>query len=238
MATCNHCKKSPPEVTLKKCAKCLEALYCSRDCQKADWKSHKVVCVKHENATSGQSDGPASTPTTTSTSASSDSVSSDSVVLSPPKGLDAPIADAFTHLGNGTWLHGRSQKDVYRLLIDVYRLRLEDNYVFTGDIPTNSFYGGMADGTPGFRRFLSRIEKKNRSLLPDWWSDEEKAQCIAFGRRRGKKEWSSLAHAVEKSDIDEHYGDRFFAVELRIFADIVYDLDMTRLGFKLLTDLL
>ncbi|KAH8904999.1 hypothetical protein BR93DRAFT_999029 [Coniochaeta sp. PMI_546] len=214
MATCNHCKKSPPEVTLKKCAKCLEALYCSRDCQKADWKSHKVVCVKHENATSGH------------------------VVLSPPKGLDAPIADAFTHLGNGTWLHGRSQKDVYRLLIDVYCLRLEDNYVFTGDIPTNSFYGGTADGTPGFRRFLSRIEKKNRSLLPDWWSDEEKAQCIAFGRRRGTKEWSCLAHAVEKSDIDEHYGDRFFAVELRIFADIVYDLDMTRLGFKLLTDLL
>ncbi|XP_044715023.1 MYND finger domain-containing protein [Hirsutella rhossiliensis] len=38
---CNSCKKSPPEVALKRCAKCSTTPYCSRDCQKTDWKVHK-----------------------------------------------------------------------------------------------------------------------------------------------------------------------------------------------------
>lgn len=35
---------------LKQCAKCNATPYCSRDCQKADWKTHKKICGKQENA--------------------------------------------------------------------------------------------------------------------------------------------------------------------------------------------
>jgi hypothetical protein len=28
------------------CGKCLKAKYCSRECQVADWKAHKLVCCK------------------------------------------------------------------------------------------------------------------------------------------------------------------------------------------------
>lgn len=31
---------------LKKCASCHHTFYCSRDCQRADWKKHKAQCKK------------------------------------------------------------------------------------------------------------------------------------------------------------------------------------------------
>ncbi len=59
---CTSCQKTPPEVTLKHCAKCSVTLYCSRDCQKADWKAHKKVCGRDGctaagSPNSGRTDG-------------------------------------------------------------------------------------------------------------------------------------------------------------------------------------
>ena len=31
---------------MKKCGRCQEVAYCSRDCQRGDWKVHKVTCQK------------------------------------------------------------------------------------------------------------------------------------------------------------------------------------------------
>ena len=39
---CNWCGKTPTEK--KMCSGCNVAMYCSRDCQKADWKTHKLAC--------------------------------------------------------------------------------------------------------------------------------------------------------------------------------------------------
>lgn len=56
--SCNSCKKPQSDVTqsLKRCAKCRKALYCSQQCQKTDWPSHKRLCVsdaEKEAASSG-----------------------------------------------------------------------------------------------------------------------------------------------------------------------------------------
>ena len=40
--TCQVCG----DVGNKKCARCLNARYCSRECQAKDWKTHKTVCTK------------------------------------------------------------------------------------------------------------------------------------------------------------------------------------------------
>jgi hypothetical protein len=42
---CEGCGcKGSAEVRLKKCTACEKVVYCSRECQHADWRLHKVVC--------------------------------------------------------------------------------------------------------------------------------------------------------------------------------------------------
>eukprot|EP00899_Mesostigma_viride_P007346 jgi/Mesvir1/16612/Mv10146-RA.1 len=41
---CSWCRRGRPEVHLRKCAGCLCIRYCSKECQKLDWKEHKVTC--------------------------------------------------------------------------------------------------------------------------------------------------------------------------------------------------
>lgn len=42
---CRACRKTEAEgVTLKKCTRCKEAQYCSAECQKKDWKKHRMEC--------------------------------------------------------------------------------------------------------------------------------------------------------------------------------------------------
>ena len=44
--TCNYCKKEEvPDHPLKKCVQCKAVTYCNENCQRADWKQHKCVCV-------------------------------------------------------------------------------------------------------------------------------------------------------------------------------------------------
>lgn len=43
MNECNRCKSSNPKF---KCDKCFEILYCSNDCQRHDWKTHRKICGK------------------------------------------------------------------------------------------------------------------------------------------------------------------------------------------------
>ncbi|KAM4058168.1 MYND finger domain-containing protein [Hirsutella rhossiliensis] len=199
---CNSCKKSPPEVALKRCAKCSTTPYCSRDCQKADWKAHKKVCSKQQaDATTSFQDG----STTTN--------------LSPPKGLEHGVAHPFTRLENRTWLHDRSERDVYGLLIDAYRLRVEDMYNIEGEADTDSIYGGAANGLRGFKRFLGRVERCP-GLLPPWWDAKKKKECETLGMT--PSQWHDLRCAVEKSDIIEQYGDSRFPMQLRMFAESVY----------------
>lgn len=39
------CTKKVKETDLKACGGCRTKKYCSKDCQKADWKEHKAACT-------------------------------------------------------------------------------------------------------------------------------------------------------------------------------------------------
>ncbi|OAR02514.1 hypothetical protein LLEC1_01296 [Akanthomyces lecanii] len=182
------------------CQRCPTTKYCGRACQTAHWPVHRSSCGSQ-------------------TTASSAARPSNSAKLSPPKGLQQGIAHPFTRLDKGTWLHDRPQKDVYALLIDAYRLRVEDLYNLEGEAETDSLYGGAPNGLGGFRRFLASVAARP-GLLPPWWDATKKKECEELGM--DADQWPDLQAAVEKSDIIDHYGDSQFPMQLRMFAEAVY----------------
>ncbi|KAK1244679.1 hypothetical protein MKX07_003478 [Trichoderma sp. CBMAI-0711] len=127
----------------------------------------------------------------------------------------------FTRLGQGTWLRDRPERETYELLIDAYRLRVEDTYVFRGELMEDSLYATGSSGLRGFRTFLRKAEAVP-GLLPPWWNEEKKMACEKLGMTRSQ--WASLEYAIEKSDIMEHYKDRLFPMKLRILGVAVYGL--------------
>jgi splicing suppressor protein 51 len=198
---CANCAKTKSDsgINLKRCAKCQTTHYCSRECQKSDWKKHKRVCASNA-------------------AYANFSPSMSASATQPRKGLSVAIDKPFHQLNAKTWLHERPEQDVYKLLIDTYRFRMEDNYNFEGDADVDSIYGGARDGRQGFRRFL-RLAEGTRGLLPSWWSQEKAAECEAVGMDDG---WSSLTSAIKKSDVIEHYGNPNMPMQLRMFGEQVY----------------
>ncbi|KAK4171415.1 hypothetical protein QBC36DRAFT_339990 [Triangularia setosa] len=201
MSSCTTCNKSASEVPLKRCAKCQITEYCSRDCQKQDWKTHKKTCGKPDQPGAGGRQFASSTPSSQSSS-------------HPPRD-----ANPFIQLNQGSWLHGRPEKEVYGLLIDTFRLRADDQYKFEGDAEGDGVYGGASDSIKPFRRFLKKVESKP-GLLPAWWNPEKTKACIQLGSSASG--WSSLRSAVGKSDIIEHYGDSFLPMQMRMFGESMY----------------
>ncbi|KAH8102025.1 hypothetical protein BXZ70DRAFT_47761 [Cristinia sonorae] len=44
---CVYCSNNDLQVKLSWCSKCRSVRYCSKDCQRADWKQHKPTCQHH-----------------------------------------------------------------------------------------------------------------------------------------------------------------------------------------------
>ena len=206
---CGSCDKTEADVghPLKLCAKCRSAQYCSRECQKDDWKQHKKVCAINAAAASLQEAIPGSTSAGTTEQADSRT-----------KNLQASIDKPFHKLKSKTWLHARPEEDVYKLLIDSYRLRMEDDYKFSGHVETESIYDGASNSRRSFQRFLKEVEK-NSAQLPTWWSPEKAQECMQYGMGEN---WSSLSRAAGKSDIVGYYGNPLMPMQMRMFAEQVY----------------
>lgn len=209
-AECSSCRKTQSDLPnpLKRCAKCSNQWYCSRDCQKADWSSHKKVCGKARAESALMSHA---LPSSESHYRSQRTVSGKCCIPKP-----------FTALNNGTWLHNRPKKDVFKLLVDTYRMRIEDEYVFEGEVDEDSLYSGAsaASALRHFKRFLTKTVKKdaarNRKLLPEWWSKESLNECLEFART---DEFSNVGYATEKHDIQEHYSQTDMPMQLRMFSE-------------------
>ncbi|PLB45814.1 putative MYND domain protein [Aspergillus steynii IBT 23096] len=203
--TCNICTTTSDDRPLKRCAKCRTQWYCSRECQKADWKSHKRICSKIAALSTPDPD---------------DDKKSKKVYL-PPTNLDVQIAMPFHELDKRTWLYNRPKEDVYKLLIDVYRLRMDDNLVYMDKRTPYSLYAGAENAREGFVKFLRRIDKKRstRALLPMWWSAENSKACLKYGMKDG---WSSFAKKVDTELIIEHYRMPTLPTQMRLFAELIY----------------
>lgn len=194
--TCAACHKDQEQLArpLKDCAKCRRVQYCSRDCQKADWKSHKKTCA-------------------VGTTRSSASPQSRFYVDKP-----------FNALQNGTWLRDRPERDVYQLLSDVFRMRREDKYKYEKFAERGSVYAGgsAASEIRNYRLFLDRVTEfdarkaTDKRLLPSWWSPEALAECVNVATTDSD---AMVAFAVEKHDIQEFYKQDDMPMQLRMLGE-------------------
>lgn len=216
-AKCTTCAKPRSDcVSLKRCGICQITRYCSKECQIINWRAHKQVC-----ASIAMSAGPQPSPEPAGTGntpfQASPSLHHPNQDGNIAKGLVVDVDKPFHRLNAKMWLHGRPERDVFKLLIDTYRLRMDDN-MKAGEVDADSVYGASSDGQGGFRRFLCLAEEQ-AGLLPSWWSQEKAVECTDLGLSGG---WSSLASAVGKSEIVEHYGSPVMPMQLRMFGEQVY----------------
>jgi splicing suppressor protein 51 len=214
-ATGVHCKKSEAQLSqpLKtkhhKRAKRKNATYCSSDCKNADWKGHKKFC---DRGASASRSSPPPTPPNPQLHQNNDASS----FLARTSSFLARISSFFARLYEDSPQTISDQKDFYRYLIDCYRMRVEDEYTWGGEL--TGLYAGE-NPLIGFRNFLDLAEYEG-TVLPKWWNKEKRAECEKLGMTAGQ--WSYLRFAVEKSDIQEHYKDPKMPMELRALAERIY----------------
>lgn len=124
-------------------------------------------------------------------------------------------------LSKDDFLHNLLEREVFILLIDSFRLRVEDEYVFGGN--TTSIYNGDKP-LPLFKKFLSLAESR-QEILPPWWSPAKRRECEILAMQAGQ--WSNINCAVEKSDVQDHYNDNMMPLKLRILGEKIYDKGFT-----------
>lgn len=186
-ATCSKDKTMEGRPLLK-CAGCHATQYCSKHCQKAGWKTHKIVCkARSSNASSSVSIG------------SRRERKAGEAPKESPRNVDIT-----------GWLNDRPEAEVFQLLIDSYRMRVttENEFELTHDTNT---HGDKGDPTIGFRLYLEKAENKV-AVLPTWWSDGKKDACIAKGNEKDLRK--ALYGTMEKYDDEEDY--RYDAFHMRL----------------------
>ncbi|KAJ6042438.1 uncharacterized protein N7446_013504 [Penicillium canescens] len=214
--SCNACGKTDPGTrSLKKCSRCESAWYCSQPCQKMDWKFHKEACTiksqanVHAKALSKAIAGAVAAAAATLASPPSDEKPSESnhrFATDKFDVLDAEIAMPFHQLRSNRWLHDRSERDVFKLLIDSYRLRVGDDRPHCKDF----LYACIED----FGRYLRQAES-NRQLMPEWWTSEKGVECMLFAS--DGDDWSTAVVDVSERDIQRvvyDFADAGFAEQV------------------------
>jgi hypothetical protein len=110
-----------------------------------------------------------------------------------------------------------SKGDVSRLLLDSYRLRLHDCFLFEGLTAPGTIYSGCADSSIGLVQYLGVA--RNRGLLPDWWTCETAEECLAEGMADGQ--FHTLKQPLTQAMVVDYYQDATFPTQLRLFAEDV-----------------
>jgi splicing suppressor protein 51 len=209
--SCAHCDKK--SASLQTCPRCHKAQYCGRDCQKAAWKTHKKDCSP--SAQPAVPEGNKAKQAIPESNKTKQAVPESKAKQSHMKGLEKHVSTPFTNLDQGVYLHNRPETDVFKLLIDSFRMRQADDYNFEMKVTSQSVYVGAPSSIKPFRLYL----KEAATLLPSWWTDAKTEECVAFGESGA---WSDLRKKVTKSDSINYYGDGKMPMQLRMLAEMVY----------------
>ncbi|RMZ85949.1 hypothetical protein DV737_g132, partial [Chaetothyriales sp. CBS 132003] len=122
------------------------------------------------------------------------------------------------------------QQHVYMLLIDAFRLYLDDEMTFASVAEIGSIYhNNNADSAAAFKLCFLPLSQQEQ-LLPTWMTQKSCAfhanKCVEFGMKNKKsKAWGGLKTRVTEEDIVKWYGDESMVLQMRVFASQVYGDD-------------
>lgn len=190
MAGCVVCHATTP---VKHCGRCHIPQYCSTACQKADWKSHKPSCEPERNT-------------------------GFSIRIRPGgPSNNRPAANALETASR--LLSSIPKEEVYRRLIDIYRLRAADTLLMGGE-ERGWTYDLRTGGPPkdDFHNFLVKARKQD--VLPTWFGQEAHHACIEYAMNSEGD--SFIGHAIDSEDIEEDYKDQSMSTHMRAVAAHIY----------------
>lgn len=204
---CDNCGDSWPDQKLFHCNKCRTTTCLRCQCLSGGgFHSHVQDCMVFPgNCIVGP-------PT------ASRSETSQQPVISPRRGLTEPREEPFTNLQAQSWLHGRPEDDVYRLLIDSYRLHSFDKFHFEKANKLGTIFAGATDSANDFSSYLSAAAGRPL-LLPRWWTRANHQDCVRMGLRHAQ--FHDLHVQLSHAMVVDYYRDASFPTQLRLFAEQV-----------------
>jgi hypothetical protein len=116
-------------------------------------------------------------------------------------------------------LHGRTDKDIYKILYDTIRIRSWDDKSLAAKSLMDLVQGSKphASGMLAFR-FIKTAARK--SYLPPSWTTQKERECLLFGP--SEENWKASERPVRLQQIIARYGTPSIVSQMRIFAEQVY----------------
>lgn len=244
--TCTNCKKRElpnprTDQKLKRCARCRSALYCSRACQRADWKrGHQRAC----------SVGAIMVGNSYLDSLLSEESAMDQLIdayrlrVEDERMYCARLRGRYTT--NNSPDHDSRQAlqfafQDFRDFLDLAecadsKSNSHEEYELSSSSPSSSSThdnndtdtNSASSPSSSSSSSLSTSTKNRQSILPRWWNAEKRAYCEqrALNQASDQDIWSNLLRPAGKDDILEHYQDQSMPMKLRMLAERVYGSDV------------
>lgn len=226
LAACAVCQKPGTS----QCGACGTVKYCSVTCQKSAWPTHKQSCTGRKSTKASNKPNHSATDPFPQRQVKPPVISlHDLNSKDLSKSQSGSALNALASNGKLDLFGNKPRAEVFRRLIDIYRLRVDDAYVWDGELV--GLYEMRADGQEDpvpiahFNTFLNKAQA-SQDFLPSWWDPAARKECVRLAVN--KSGGSFIGHAVEKSDIQEEY-DPMMPMLMRMLGEQIYG---TRVGSR------
>lgn len=123
--------------------------------------------------------------------------------------------------GSLNLFEGQSQAEIYRRIIDLYRLRCDDECVWDGK-RVGIYAENREAGLPisHFESYLAKAQRCPINYLPSWWNEKAKEECIRIASDPNGKTY--LGTRVAKADIQKAYADSSMPMLMRMIGEKIF----------------